>query len=143
MVDAIGPGQESTYVGGLRRFQIEIVGDGQVVVNDEPCTTAKGICTLDVPPGTVIILKGDFGFQSESGGQVQEGRCTWARDCRVTVGLDQTVIRDVDVDGSDSAELDGRPFGLLPGQPGIIVDDFQSQTSRVPELRSQGGQLSN
>ena len=126
----------------VSRFRIEIVGEGQVVVDGEPCTTEHGICESYASPGAVIVLDGDFFFTNETGEREQAGRCFRERGCRLVLGHDDVrVIADVDVDGDRGYEVERRPFGLLPEQPGQIVDNFHNPLSQVENHASQGDSI--
>ncbi len=75
-----------TQKPGVGRFEIEIIGEGQVLVNEEPCTTANGICSYEMPIGSVVSLLGEFDFTSETGEGRQEGRCEANGGCQLVLG---------------------------------------------------------
>ena len=127
----------------FRRFEIEIVGEGTVVVNEETCTTADGICSFEVPMGAVITLAGDFSFSAETANEVQEGRCISKRACQLVLRHDVHLVADVESGLSNDPIRDRKSFGLLAGQPGIVIDAFGTPYSRHEANHKEGGQISN
>ncbi len=130
----------------FRRLEIEIVGEGEVAVNEQRCTTSEGICRFDAEVGGTITLVGEFAFTAESGDEVQYGRCTSTRACTVVMHNDVQLVADVENGASDpvaDAPPERRPFGLLPGQPGIVIDIFETPYSHLEPKTAEGGVTAN
>ncbi len=115
----------------FRRFEIEVIGEGRVAIDNQTCTTADGICQFDLPVGSVVSLGGEFSFVAESDDTVQEGRCSGERSCRLVLNQGVHLVAEIDATEQDTNFDDHTPIGLLPGQPGIIIDTFGTPYSRL------------
>lgn len=127
----------------FRRFEIEVIGEGRVAIDNEICTTADGICQFDLPLGTVVTLGGEFSFVAEAGDAEQEGRCDGQRSCRLVLNQGVHLVAEIDATEQDANVDDRKPVGLLPGQPGIIIDTFGTPYSRLEASATAVGGLTN
>lgn len=125
--------------GDLVRFQVEIVGEGQVAVLEpyvEVCTTEDGICTFTFERGTRVAI--------EAAGVVEAGDapaldCTGPRICRLQLDENLTIVADFEFSGH---RISGpRPFGFLPGEPWIIIDPFHGEDELQQGLAPQQEQM--
>ncbi len=90
-----------------------------------------GICRLSLPTGSPVVLEGPFSYEVESRTSSIRGLCPASAQCEIELFTDVRLVAEL-YDDNDSSEGESRPgfgdqyrpAGLLPGQPGLIIDIF-------------------
>lgn len=101
----------------LVRVEIEVVGDGEVFI-EEPevvrCTGDVGLCSFSYARGTQIVFHAEGVFTDELGWQ---DACEGFGPCKITLDHDQVVVANF-----MSSSSAGDPLLRDPGEPEWIID---------------------
>lgn len=114
----------------LVRFEIEMVGEGQVAVLEpyvETCSTDDGICTFMFEPGTRVVIEGETIVEPDGELIVD---CSGEHICTFDLNANLTVVADFE--RLDHRIEGHRPFGFVPGQPIVIFDPVHEDQNPRP-----------